>query len=442
MHPPRLSRRTGPLVSLIALGLLSSGCRTTPPEPDLATAPAEVPASATLATDAPAADEPAPASSELDELALEYRGPREPGGADTERCTGLRLDPSGRAELTACDAPPTPTDLGAAAVPEWQAFQARLSRFELETATEGLRFEGQGPATGEPWQRALLAWARLRHAELASGRASASGATAMSWFPEAEPDASGACAHLTVLAYGYAYAERRDCESGALLDSLGDWLSDAELAQLDVWLYDHAAYQADSNTIDGRGDAPIAEPEAIEPWALALHTRLRAGGEPIAAGAPDADAAPEACPTPSEGQRLLLAPELGLCALVPASHTVFTPSPGSRVVAKDSLLDVSAPRLAISVGPAMGLDVEQAADAYLAEMAGFEPSRSNLTLNGSEDPIPAVLLDGVPGQDLYRLLLFVHADQRYELRFSPADDPAIDAFYDPIVASLRLFPVD
>ncbi len=433
----RATHRLLLLLSSIAFAGLVAACQPATTEPEATATPLAL--ATEPAQDAPAATEP----STLSSIALEYLGPVEFGDPDDDStCTGLRIDPEGAAELLTCEGDPTQAELGSMALAELQALRVRLDAFRLQTQTEQLLFDGQGSAEASPaWQRALLAWARLRHAELSSGRASASVATAMSWHLASGPDESGACPHLTVLSYGYAYAERRGCETGQLVDNLGDWLTDEEMAQLDSWLYDHAAYQSDQNYISGTGSTPIADPETIEPWATAVYDRLRASGEPLAAGQPDPDAIPATCPTPADGEALLFAPELGLCALIPGSHSVFSPSPGLRVVAKDSLLDASAPRLSISAVPAEDQDAAQAADAILADLEGFDVDRSELELTDPEgNPIPAIVLDGLPGQDLNRLLLFVHAGQRYELRFSPSDHPDIEPFYSLIIESLDLAP--
>ena len=90
------------------------------------------------------------------------------------------------------------------------------------------------------------------------------------------PDAPEVCAHLTVLDYGYAYAEQRACESGELVSSTEDWLNQEEMQQFDAWLYAYAPLYVDDNYLNGVGQEQMPEGEAtaVQAWAEALWLRL------------------------------------------------------------------------------------------------------------------------------------------------------------------------
>ena len=101
---------------------------------------------------------------------LEYRGPAELGSRDTSKCAVMRLGTPIEAMLGACDGTATNKDMGKANYLEWERLRDRFAAFTLETDTEAILFEGMGLETGPAAQRAILAWARARHAELASGK--------------------------------------------------------------------------------------------------------------------------------------------------------------------------------------------------------------------------------------------------------------------------------
>ncbi|MEZ4861907.1 MAG: SH3 domain-containing protein [Caldilineaceae bacterium] len=215
-------------------------------------------------------------------VALLYRGPQEMGAEDASKCAGMSLDNSQQATLVNCDGSTQVQDLGKRFALDWVEIQTRFAPFTYTTPTEKIAFIGTGTTTGEAWQRAILAWARVTHAELATGRASATGRTVLSWFfaPLAEDPAL--CTHLTVLNYGYAYAETANCEGGEVVDARGGWLTDSELVQFDQWLYNRAPLYVDNNYLDGQGEEPMNESEstAVAQWASDVWARLWAAGTP------------------------------------------------------------------------------------------------------------------------------------------------------------------
>lgn len=205
---------------------------------------------------------------------LQWTGPAEIGSGDTSQCAQMSIS-NGQATLTGCDGAAQTLPLGAQAATFDQLVQ-RLAPFALQTATETVTFQGAGAEAGPAWQRAVLAWARVTHAELASGRTSATARTAMSWNLGPLPDQADVCAHLTVLDYGYAYAEQRPCQGGDATSTAQGWLENAELEQFDRWLYANAPLYDQDNYLNGVGAATFdpAQLPAVEAWAKQVWTRL------------------------------------------------------------------------------------------------------------------------------------------------------------------------
>lgn len=362
---------------------------------------------------------------------LRYEGPAEIGSSDTSKCAVLQLGTPIEAGIGACDGTMTNRDMGKAVYLEWEYLRDHFAPFVYETETERITFEGMGSVSGDEWQRAILAWARTRHTELAGNRISATMATAMSWHLGQDYSQKNICRHLTVLRYGYAYAEERLCEGGDLVNMGASWLTTAELQPFDTWLYQRAPFASDNNYIDGKGTATLsaAEQAAVNDWAATLWTRIW-GATSFMAPKPVTGPCPEA----REGLAMVRDFNRGFCLLVPGAYTVFDTDPAGIVIAKESLLNVTEPRLAITVSAAEGRTAEQVADALVAELAGFAIQRSRAEIAGQ----PAVILDNMPGQDLNRRVLIVHNDRLYDLTFAPLDHTEIEAFYQTIIADLVL----
>lgn len=357
---------------------------------------------------------------------MSYQGPAEMGSADTAKCATLQLGAAGEVGLGACDGTMQTLPIYERMAAEWLALSDRFAPFVYETATERLTFEGMGSERGEAWQRAILAWARARYAELATGQTSATINTAMSWHLGQDFSQKNVCLHLTVLDYGYAYAEQILCEGGDLIDQTGDWLTGEELAQLDGWLYNRAAFTLANNYINGQGTEPLNEADqvAVNDWATALYQRLRGTGPAVA---PAADGA--TCPEAQPGLATVRNYQQGFCLLVPADYTVFDTAPNEIALVRDSLMNVTDPRLHIAVTAAEGRTAEQLADELLAELTGFEIERSTTEVAGQ----PAVVLTNMPGQDLNRRVLIALNDRLYDLTFMPLSSPDLENFYTTIL---------
>jgi hypothetical protein len=363
---------------------------------------------------------------------MEYRGPAEVGSDDTSKCAIMRLGTPIEAVLGACDGTAVDKDMGKRTYLDWEQLRDRFAPFVYETDTEAITFEGMGMEASEAWQRAILAWARARHAELASGNVSAASNTVMSWHLGQDYSQKNVCPHLTVTSYGYAYAEERMCEGGDLLNSSGGWLTTDELTQLDEWLYQRAPLTLDQNYITGQGTQEMSEADQAEVngWAMSVWTR-------IANEAATASLPPEAlakCPQERVDTQLIIDARRGLCLLIPAAYTLFNPNPSEFVIAKDSLLNVTEPRMSLSIVNAGARTLEQFAADIVAAMPGFDIKQSTMPIAGSD----AIVLDNVPGQDLLRRVLFAHNGKLYDLTFSPADHAQLETFYQSIIADLQL----
>jgi hypothetical protein len=220
---------------------------------------------------------------------MRYEGPAELGTDDTSRCAVLQLS-SEEAQVWACDGTVTTLPLSASLAGAWTDLTDRFGSFVYETPQERLTFEGMGAQDEAMWHRALLAWARTTRAELATGQVSATSRTALSWQLGAVPDLPDVCAHLTVLDFGYAYGEQRNCASGDLIAAAEDWLEADEMQQFDRWLYAYAPFYAGENYLNGVGTAPLPDGEAraLGTWAGELWMRLT--GLPVLPGDPALEA--------------------------------------------------------------------------------------------------------------------------------------------------------
>lgn len=146
------------------------------------------------------------------------------------------------------------------------------------------------------------------------------------------------------------------------------------------------------------------------------------------------------CPVATDTTHLLRDPRHGFCLLYPVTHKVERPNPQEVALVIGSLLNAGDPRASINVTPAEGRTATDVADEIVAGFEGFEITRSETAVGGET----AIVLDGVPGQDIHRRVIFIHDDLLYQLYISPvdpADTSAIDEFMDGILGSFVFFPV-
>lgn len=370
---------------------------------------------------------------------MTYEGPAELGQADASHCAAVRI---GTEEVTvwACDGTVTTVPLSENLAATWADMAERFGRFIYETPSERLIFEGMGLIDDEIWQRALLAWARVTRAEMATGQSSATARTALSWHLGPVPDTTDVCAHLTVLDYGYAYAEQRACESGELISASEDWLEQAEMQQFDRWLYTFAPLYVEDNYLNGAGLELMPEEETADLQAWAENLWVRLAGMPVAPADSAADPAPAsgaavACDDPAAGAQAYSSAEYRFCLLTPAGYSVVETVPGNfSLVAGGNIMD--------HISPRVGIEVSATGDRTLAGIAGqmmedYAPVGTDVTAQASTvDGAEAVLLDNLPGQDLNRRVVVVHNGFVYSLMFMPLN-PEAEPFYQSVLESLR-----
>jgi hypothetical protein len=375
---------------------------------------------------------------------LRWQGPAEPGSPDTSQCAVLQIG-NGEVGLGACDGAMSTQPLDERLAAQWAEIEARFAPFVYETPTETLFFSGMGTIASEAWQRALVAWARMRHAELSSGRVSAAASTVLSWHLGPLPDQPETCRHLTVLDYGYAQAETRPCAGGDVLASTNGWLETTELEQLDRWVYERAALTMDDNYIATVGSQPMSEEEitAAGQWAAEVWDRL-AGAAATAASAPEPapepvaqpGAAPAACLTPAADTQLWVDEAHGYCLLYPAGYVAEQTAPGAVNLVLGSIMNHTDPRVSITVEDAAGRTLAEVTEQLLADYvpAGFAVEPGFITVDGVE----AVMLDNLPGQDLNRRVAFIQNGRLYSFFFTPLGGATpLEPFYQGILDSFR-----
>lgn len=193
-------------------------------------------------------------------------------------CGRLVIDGNGQATFGPCGEAGQTQPLSAHAE-EWAEMQTRFGAFAYITDATNLSFNGTGAVTGAAWQRALTAWAQLVYSELSAGRTGAAVATAMQWSVGAVPEQSELCQQVTVLVYGYAYAQTVPCAGGAVQETTGGWLSDEKMTIFDQWMTNFAPVYVENNYLAGIGtvEASPAWQHAMAAWAQVLYQELATG---------------------------------------------------------------------------------------------------------------------------------------------------------------------
>ncbi len=89
------------------------------------------------------------------------------------------------------------------------------------------------------------------------------------------------------------------------------------------------------------------------------------------------------CPPERAVPEWLIDARRGICLLIPATHTRFDPNPNEIVVAKDSLLNHSEPRMSVSMVDAGARTLEQFAADSVAAMPGFDIKQAATNMAGT-----------------------------------------------------------
>ncbi|MCE7985021.1 MAG: hypothetical protein DYG89_27925 [Caldilinea sp. CFX5] len=346
---------------------------------------------------------------------------------DAAACGRLTIDRSGMVTLGRCGERAGETQpLGDTHQREWLELQARLwGPTEVELIGHKLLYRPDGEAQGGAWQRALVAWAQLVHAELATGQVSASGATALHWLVGPVPAQPESCRQLTVLRYGYAYAATAPCTGGPTQTQLGDWLTDAEMIQFDIWLHQFSDLYVADNYLVGRGERTANEAERAEvaAWAEQVYARLAA------------QATPPAKPELGAWQRYqadsgyAIAYPLSLYSLRPAQQSAAEVLfPGVRVVEPNDAFVYRQPgqstyKLSIAVraneqGRTLAPDLltNSVLIAYGADVLAGQPIQE-IELDG----VPALRVDDLPvgPTGITAHIVALYQDRIYELMIEP-----------------------
>lgn len=249
---------------------------------------------------------------------LIWQGPAEMTSADRSQCASWRVSDANQATAQSCDGASQTQPLGVTDHQVWAMFRQRFAPFRYSTNVETVEFQGSGENKASTvWQRALLAWARGKYAEQESGKSSAAAFTVVSWYLGPDLTHSNLCTHLSVLAYGYAYAATLPCKGNQVTDVVGDWLTDLEIEKLDVWLYQRAPLYQTTNYMSGLGAQSMSPEEVTDAglWAGALWSRVRAT---VSVGAPANTATTTAT---------LTATETSFPTVTATKVATFTPSP-------------------------------------------------------------------------------------------------------------------
>lgn len=369
---------------------------------------------------------------------LAYHGPAEPGADDASKCATLTMS-GGEATVFDCEGNVKTIKLNGGPLSRWLTIQDRFAPFAVETETERLDFTGMGAVEGEIWQQAILAWARTQYAELSSGKVSAAGATVLAWNLGPVDDMEASCMHLTVLAWGEAYAEKRDCVNGDIQDMQIGWLDTAEMEYLHDWTRRHTTLYAEPGYVVGAGDQEAGQEEyaAIELWIVDLWRRIWASGESQAGSISADDLA--VCPQPTDDLQLFVDRSAGYCLLYPAEYVAEITGDGVVNLVAGSLMNHIDPRASIEVSDAAGRTLAEIADALAAEYAaGFDVQRAATTVGGEE----ALVLDNLPGQDINRRVVVLHNGRLYSFFFTPLGETdeartALESFYQNVIDSFR-----
>ena len=367
---------------------------------------------------------------------LRWQGPAEPGSPDTSQCAVLQIG-GGEAGLGACDGTMSTLPLDGRLQAQWAEIEGRFAPFVYETPTETLVFAGMGTVAGEAWQRALMAWARMRHAELSTGKVSAAAGTVMSWHlgslpdkPETLPPPDGARLRLRP---GRDPALRRGRRPGLEQRLAGDGgTGAARPLGLRAGGNPHGRQlhrQHGQPAHERRGDCRSRAVggggmESVGRGRCGSRTSLCAPGSAGRLSVPAADT------------QLWVDEEHGYCLLYPAGYVAEQTSPNEVNLVLGSIMNHTDPRVAIAVEDAAGRTLAQVVEQLQADyvLPDMEIEPGFITVDGLE----AVILDNLPGQDLNCRVAFIQKGRLYSLFFTPLGGATpLEPFYQGILDSFR-----
>lgn len=133
---------------------------------------------------------------------------------------------------------------------------------------------------------------------------------------------------------------------------------------------------------------------------------------------------------------------LGLCFSYPQGYTQLPNTDAVEIIAPDLPGTDTKGIFWIEISDAYDRTAEKIADEDLTFAAGVDVGRSTVTIGGE----PAVVLDGMPGQDFQRRVYVVHEQTLYVLAFMPTrsenkvTNDQMEALYNAVTSSWTWFP--
>lgn len=154
------------------------------------------------------------------------------------------------------------------------------------------------------------------------------------------------------------------------------------------------------------------------------------------AGKQVADKVP--CKQDAEGMQFFANEAYGFCVLVPQEFSIARPDDHEIAAFSGTPQGGTAPLAYIIVSDAGGKTAAEIAAPAIAEAKGLglTVTQTDITLSGE----PAVVVDGLPGQDVTRTIFVVHNGTEYAISFTPADPkleayPSVQKLYDAVIGS-------
>ena len=140
--------------------------------------------------------------------------------------------------------------------------------------------------------------------------------------------------------------------------------------------------------------------------------------------------------------QLFSSDRLGLCFSYPQGYTQIPSTDTVEIVAPDLAGTDSKGLFWLEISDSYNRTAEKIADQEMTYAAGLDVGRWTVTLGGE----PAVVLDGMPGQDLQRRVYVVHQQTLYILAFMPtrsenqAASDQMEALYTAVTSSWAWSP--
>ncbi len=146
----------------------------------------------------------------------------------------------------------------------------------------------------------------------------------------------------------------------------------------------------------------------------------------------------------NDKMELFSSDQLGFCFSYPIGYTPIPDSGTIEIIAPDLASTDTKGLFWLEISDSYNRSAEEIADQEMTYAAGLDIDRWTVTLDGDQ----AVVLDGMPGQDIQRRVYSVHQQTLYVLAFMPtrSENPAVfdqmETLYDAIINSWAWFPCE